>query len=276
VEQQTFNPWVVGSIPMGPTKKIVGAGIVKRDSRFKFRVLMFLRHPIKIINFLLSGQNDYSKIQLQELKKYLSNPSVIIEAGAADGADTILFAAEFPQADIFAIEPVNEQFAHLKNLCAKNNNIKLFNFAFSEQNGESEIIIGNSEGILGGMGSSSILEPLEHEKYFPKISFDRKQKVSTKTLYSFMSENKIMLVDLLWLDIQGKEFDVLKASQQVVKDQVKLIHLEISRIQFYSDMPKEKEIRKFMKDLGFICVIDKIGAISGNALFLNSKFNFVN
>ena len=260
----------------GAHKKILGAGKVKHDNRFKFRVLMFLRHPVRIINFLLSGQNDYSKIQLLELKKYLSNPSVIIEAGAADGTDTIFFAVEFPQANIFAVEPVNEQFEYLKNLCAEKKNIKLFNYAFSEQNGESEIIIGNSEGNLGGMGSSSILEPLEHEKYFPKISFNRKQKVTTKTLHSFMSENKIKLVDLLWLDIQGKELDVLKASQQVVKDQVKLIHLEISRIQFYSDMPKEREIRKFMKDLGFICVIDKIGAISGNALFLNSKLNSVN
>jgi hypothetical protein len=39
----------------------------------------------------------------------------------------------------------------------------------------------------------------------------------------------------------------------------------------YKGMPKPREIYRFLKDHGFICVIDRVGAVSGNALFLNTK-----
>ena len=243
----------------------------KYDNRLLFRLIFLVLHPIRVLKHLVSGQNDFSKIQLNELEKYLDHPSVIIEAGAADGVDTINFARDFPNAQIFAVEPVNEQFEYLNKLCADKNNIKLFNLAFSDKNGQSEIIIGESDGEFGGMGSSSIFEPFEHVKYFPEISFNRRQKVKTKTLASFIYDNKIEFVDLLWLDIQGKEFDVLKASQQVVIEKIRLIHLEISRVKFYSGMPTERTLRQFLRSMGFNCVVDKVGAISGNALFLNSK-----
>ena len=197
--------------------------------------------------------------------------AVIVEAGAADGVDTMVFAREFPNALIFAVEPVNEQYKYLCEIFANEKNISLFNLAFSDQNGQSEIVIGESEGRFGGMGSSSIFQPLEHLRYFPEITFNRRQKIKTKTLESFLSENSIDFVDLLWLDIQGKEFDVLLASQLVVMRKIKMIHLEISRVKFYSGTPNERDLRQLLMNMGFECVVDRVGAIAGNALFLNSK-----
>ena len=109
-----------------------------------------------------------------------------------------------------------------------------------------------------------MLEPMKHKMFFPSISFNRKQPITIKTLETFMIENQIELVDLLWLDIQGKELDVLKASERVLVEKIKLLHIEISRVSLYKGMPKEREIRKFLKDLGFICVVDKVGAMERN------------
>jgi hypothetical protein len=50
-----------------------------------------------------------------------------------------------------------------------------------------------------------------------------------------------------------------------------LLHLEISNVELYKGMPKARDIYKFLKLHGFMCVIDRVGAISGNALFLNTK-----
>lgn len=87
-----------------------------------------------------------------------------------------------------------------------------------------------------------------------------------------MKEMEIDLVDLLWLDIQGKELDVLQASRDIFIKSVRLLHLEISRVKLYQGIPTEKEMRNFLEAAGFICVVDRVGAISGDALYLNSKF----
>jgi FkbM family methyltransferase len=241
-------------------------------NRFFFRAILVLFHPIRVLKHLFSKQEDYSRIQLSELQKYLVAPKVIIEAGAADGIDTSEFLISFPEAKIFAVEPVNQQFVYLREKFLDQENIELFNIAFSEENGVGELNIGADVGQFGGMGSSSMLEPMKHQMYFPSISFNRKQPITIKTLETFMIENQIERVDLLWLDIQGKELDVLKASERALVEKIKLLHIEISRVSLYKGMPKEREIRKFLKDLGFICVVDKVGAISGNALYLNNRF----
>ena len=74
---------------------------------------------------------------------------------------------------------------------------------------------------------------------------------------------------MLWLDIQGMELDVMKASQDTMQKSVKFLHLEISRVKFYEEMPSERDIRNFLLAIGFKCVIDRVGAISGNALYAN-------
>jgi FkbM family methyltransferase len=244
--------------------------IVKRIMlRFRFLVL----HPIRSVRHLISGNRDYSKVLISEISVYLKSPKVIVEAGAADGVDTLSFSENFPSATIYAIEPVVEQYEFLLSKTKNKRNIDLTNIALSEANEELQIHVGSGTGHLGGMGSSSLLKPLKHEEYFPEISFNRQQAIKAMTLDSFIQSKAIDLVDLLWLDIQGKEFDVLYASRETFIRKVKLVHLEISRITFYSDQPSEKKLRKFLKDSGFICVIDRVGAISGNAVYLNPSIN---
>ena len=87
-----------------------------------------------------------------------------------------------------------------------------------------------------------------------------------------MLANKIDLVDLLWLDLQGKEVDVLAGSASALQEKVRFLHLEISRIKFYDHMPTLVTVRRFLKANGFRCLIDRVGAISGNALYSNKKF----
>ena len=41
-------------------------------------------------------------------KKNLNKNAIIVEAGAADGWDTLFFAKEFPNASIYSLEPVKE------------------------------------------------------------------------------------------------------------------------------------------------------------------------
>jgi FkbM family methyltransferase len=242
-------------------------------TRQMLRLLFLILHPIRSYKYLRSSSKDYSKISLTELQSYLDSPKTIIEAGAADGIDTFIFASNFPSATVFAIEPVKQQYEHLLLKSKQASNIQLFNFALSDKNGEGSIFVGNGVGALGGMGSSSLLKPYRHEEFFPEIKFEFEQSITTLTLEKFISDAQIDEVDLLWLDIQGAELAVLNASQEILMRKVKFLHLEISRVKLYEDMPNERAIRKFLRDAGFKCVIDRVGAISGNALYSNTQLN---
>ena len=96
---------------------------------------------------------------------------------------------------MYAIEPVKEQYFYLKNKFLNQTNVKFFNLALSDKNGPQKIYIGSSNGHLGGMGSSSLLEPKEHTKWFPEIEFKKFEIIQTITLDKFIVANKIALVD---------------------------------------------------------------------------------
>jgi len=220
---------------------------------------------------MFSGKMDYSRISVDEIRRFIIDPRNIIEAGAADGVDTAIFAKTFPKAKIYAVEPILEQFQYLEEKFSKTKNVLLSNVAFSDVDGLGEMFVGQSIGGLGGMGSSSLLNPTEHKRYFPEIEFSNKQKVKLVRLDSFMITKQIDFVDLLWLDLQGKEMDVLAKSVLTLKDKVRFLHLEISRVKFYDNMPTERKIRSFLSANGFKCLIDRVGAISGNALYVNGE-----
>jgi len=238
---------------------------------FFYRLLFFSRNPKRSILHILSQNEDYSRITISDLKKYMTDTKVIIEAGSADGVDTLLFAKNFAKATIFAIEPVKKQYDFLLEKFKQFDNIKLTQVALSSRTEPVSIFVGKSNGEIGGMGSSSLLKPTLHNHYFPQINFSEMQVAEAVTLDKFIKDNDIKIVDLLWLDIQGMELNVMQSSEFAIRQKVKLIHLEISRIKFYDAMPSEKNIRLFLKNIGFHCVIDKVGAISGNALYLNSN-----
>lgn len=236
-----------------------------------FRIKLFCKHPIKVLHHILIGDDNYSRITMLELSRYVIDPTVIIEAGASDGVDTSNFVNNFRNVTIYAVEPVKEQYDFLVTKFKSINNVKLFQLALSNKSETSNIFIGKSDGFLGGMGSSSLLKPSLHLEYFSDISFIKTQISKSITLEKFLAENRIKFVDLLWLDIQGMELEVMKSSRVAMQNQIKFLHLEISRLKFYDGMPSDKEIRKFLKSIGFRCVIDKVGAIAGNALYVNQR-----
>ena len=241
--------------------------IVSRRQLYRLRFLFL--HPYNAIRFLFSTRSDYSRIEIGEIQTYLPNPKVIIEAGAADGVDTEIFLTRFPETSVIALEPVREQYEYLNTKFKSIENLTIMNLALSSQSGLSSINLGSSNGNLGGLGSSSLMKPEAHTEFFPEIAFNKVQEVMAITLKELLHD--IESVDLLWLDIQGMEHDVLSSSAETFTKKVKLLHLEISKVSLYLGMPTERTIRKFLRKEGFDCVIDLVGAISGNALYLNKR-----
>lgn len=234
---------------------------------FFYRIKFLITNPVKSLKYLLSKSKDYSKIELTEIELLVGSVDSIIEAGASDGVDTQKFIDTFPGVKIFAFEPVKEQYKLLVTKFSGLSNINIYNLALSEITGPQKINIGNSSGFLGGMGSSSLLTPDLHSYWFPQIKFNEVQIVDTIKLSEFILAKNIPNIDLLWLDLQGKELDILKEAEFQIIEKVKSIHLECSRINLYKNQSQYTDIKKFMNRINFKCKIERVGAISGNALF---------
>lgn len=240
--------------------------------RVLFKIHFAFRHPLKLIAKVSKKIRSENISDKELFSKTGFDINTIVEAGASDGVDTLELSRYFPKAKIYALEPVKDQFKYLTIKFRNTDNVYLINKALDNQISKKKIYVGENIGYLQGQGSSSLLKPQMHEKIFPEIKFEKFETIKTITLTELVKQFNIKKIDLLWLDIQGKEFDVLTEFCEGLKNKVKLLYLEMSRLPIYEGMPTIKNFTKFLEDSGFVCIFDDVGAISGNRLYVNNKF----
>jgi FkbM family methyltransferase len=239
--------------------------------RILFKIRFAFRHPLKTIKKITKKFRSQDISDKDLFLKTGLEINIIVEAGASDGVDTLELNRYFPEARIYALEPVKDQFEHLTIKFKNTNNVVLINKALDNQISKKKIYVGENAGYLQGQGSSSLLKPQMHGRIFPEITFEKSETIETITLTELLKQFKIERIDLLWLDIQGKEFDVLVEFCDGLKNKVKLLYLEMSRLPIYEGMPTIKNFTKFLEDSGFVCIFDDVGAISGNRLYINNN-----
>lgn len=73
------------------------------------------------------------------------------------------------------------------------------------------------------------------------------------TLDSWAKKNHISKIDFLWLDMQGSEFQMLKASPEILKT-VQVIQTEVSRKPFYEGTIVLDEGKAWLESQGFMAI----------------------
>ena len=204
------------------------------------------------------------KISKSVLKKYLPANPVIIDCGAHDGTDSVELA-KILSGTVHAFEPIPDIYQRLKLRTKKYPNIHTYTLALGNENGKQHFFV--SEG--GSDASSSLLEPSEHLKDHPDTRFNNRMEVEAMTLDEWSRQFNISRVDLLWLDMQGFELNMLKASVSLLPT-VRMIHTEVSTKETYKGVALYSEYRQFLEEQGFSVVLEAIpqGWDMGNVLFL--------
>jgi len=219
--------------------------------------------------FLCSWENKGS-IPKSFMKTFLPDNPIIIEAGAHIGIDTCEMAKLWPKSKIFAFEPIPEIYSQLIKKTQSFENVRCFKQALSEKTGV--VTMNVSKGVSDG--SSSILEPKEHLVLHPDVLFEKKIDVDAITLNDWMKKNEIKHIDLLWLDLQGFEFNVLKASSEILKN-VTMIYTEVSIEELYSGSMLYPEFRNWIESFGFEVMREElVWQDAGNVLF-KKKIDFI-
>ena len=194
---------------------------------------------------------------------------IILEAGAADGSDTLRFSRLLPNAIIYAFEPVEQNFEILQKTVEKQKNVITFKLALSDFNGNSLMNISNNANASDNVASSSsLLNPKLHLDTYQHIAFNQKEKVTVKTIDTWALENNVDHVDVMWLDMQGAELKTLQASPNIMKT-VKVIYTEVNFIELYEGCGLYEEYRDWLFSQGFKLKKKEFRwKEQGNALFI--------
>jgi FkbM family methyltransferase len=201
------------------------------------------------------------------LLQNIPSTGTIIEAGTSDGTDTIEFVNIVKDGMVYAFEPIEELYNITKEKIKNYKNIKYIQAALSVNEGKKQMFVSlNGDQVWG---SSSLLEPKEHLNAYNTISFDNTIDVDTINLDKFILENKIDVIDFMWLDLQGYEPLLLKNSPITLK-RTKYIYTEVALIETYKNVILKPEFISFFKENFFDVIFEQDEQYEGNILLKNN------
>ena len=222
-------------------------------------------HISKIFKF--KNSTEPGKIPLDTIRQYLPPNPIVFEAGAHIGSDTTEMAENWPDAEIYAFEPIPKILKQLESNTKRFKSIHCYKLAIGEKSGRMKIHVSGGDSD----GSSSILEPKEHLSLHPNVTFSKQIPVEVKDIDSWVKSEKLTTIDFLWLDLQGYELAALRGAKKILQN-VSAIHCEVNLVEVYKGAPLYSDLKKWLEEYGFRVEIEAIDwDDGGNVLFVKDK-----
>lgn len=210
-------------------------------------------------------------ISAHDLAARIPSPRVVVEAGAMDGWDTLELATVWPQATIYAFEPVPELFDRLVAATAHLPNVKPQPFALGAGDGTATMVLSTLTTAPGQVsGSSSLLVPSGHLGNYPHVEFAESIPVPVRTLDAWARDIGVTRVDVAMLDMQGMELAALQAAPRMVAGMT-AVSMEVARRELYAGASLRPQIRSWMHRQGFRTALDRTLVPYGNMLFTRHR-----
>jgi FkbM family methyltransferase len=180
-------------------------------------------------------------------------PLQIFDVGANHGQSIRIFNKIFTDPRIHAFEPSEEVFKRLSENCKDMKNVELYNFGLGETMGYLTFYESNLDL------TSTFAYPDTKSSYFKikkAILFVREKNmfrsklVQIKTLDSFIEEQKINVVDLLKIDVEGFELQVLKGAKKSLGTG-KILNVQLERHEDNMRTSQSGEIFQMLTEHGF-------------------------
>jgi FkbM family methyltransferase len=222
-----------------------------------------IRYTIRQLEYLLSTGLAYKELRrrryLQNLdvhysryllfkKKWLINGDVktVIDIGANVGEFTTIFAEVFPDARIYAFEPLPDCFAQLSKVARRyQGRVKEFDIALGAQQGSFEF----HRSAWAPASSFREMNKL-HKLNYPHSAGSKTVKVNLETLDKIFSNIDLKKNVFIKMDVQGFEDEVIKGGYDVI-NRAQILVIECSLQQTYVDEPMFDGIYQLLHPMGF-------------------------
>jgi FkbM family methyltransferase len=161
-------------------------------------------------------------LEIRALSKLMSSsgieaPKTILDVGANVGNWTHAAQLEWPNIQIFALEPSLVAYTKLCRRMEKVESVVCCKIALSDSCGESKLFSNES-----GSELSSLRQ--RHLEHFGN-SLSSTETVTISTLDQFVMDHGITSIDILKIDVEGFEMEVLNGGQDSL-DHVKVVQFE--------------------------------------------------
>jgi FkbM family methyltransferase len=207
---------------------------------------------------------SYGEITKEYIAQFLPKNPIVLEAGGHIGSDTKEMSQLWPKGHIYTFEPIPSLFLQLTSKCKNLSNVTCFQLALGSKTGKSIMYIsgGSSDA------SSSLFAPKDHLNQWPTVTFPVTMEVNSITLDEWAEQQGVDHIDFMWLDMQGAELAMLKASPRILKT-VKAIYTEVSYTELYEGCPLCAEVKEWLIAQGFVVIQEEIPYNqTGNILFV--------
>ena len=175
---------------------------------------------------------------LQKFEPEIQKASVIYDIGANVGsfADEVL--SKYPNMKMVLFEPVKEYYEFLVYKFKDNKNIEIYNYAIVDSERDLEISVDPYN--LGWNTLSEINE------------YGDLQSIKGTSLSSIVLKNKILLPDLIKIDVENSEYLVIEGCKKLFKHHVpdKLV-VEIGVLPNNKLWEKEEAMFEYLYSLGY-------------------------
>jgi len=223
--------------------------------------------------------------KFQAIKNLINKEDpIIVEVGAHFCEDSLRFLEIFNNPIIYCFEPDPNNIKIIKKYIS-DIRIKLFEMAVSDSDSKNITFYQTNKPIpkndfflkynwidrhiamdlnLGSSGASSL------KQGHPLLKGSNKIKVNTIRMDTWINNNNINEIDLIWIDTQGSEKDVINSFGNV-SDKIKHVWVEYGEM-LYQGALNRKQTINLLSNFGF-SLVEELSSTSskGDLCFVNKK-----
>jgi FkbM family methyltransferase len=201
---------------------------------------------LEVLNFGKYEEDDASMLFSMTEKDF-----TVLDIGANIGWYSLNFSKILTAGEVYSFEPIPDTYSNLQSniLLNKAANIKSFNLALSNVNGETEFFYNPDE--LGAASARNIKD----------LNDIKKVKCKTQTIDSFVTEKKINKLDLIKCDVEGGELFVFEGGKNTFTEFKPVIFTEMLRKWSAKFNYHPNKIIEFFSGFGYNCFIVNNGKL---------------
>ena len=185
-------------------------GIKRNGMQLHYRVGS--SDPWMIYNHLMKPRHRDEYAPPQEFGMAPEAVATVLDIGANVGVTALYFSQMFPNARIYAFEPVAENFAVLQKNIASCARIRGCNFGLGAADAELEMFASDNPSNFGGFSLHAA-----------GSDTSRKLRIRVRHAASALKELSVDKVDVIKIDTEGAEYDILTSLPQEILSRAKYI-----------------------------------------------------